>query len=275
MKMTRLLYSFVAVLAMIPASAVPAEGESRVITGEAAAGLFVYRNQPIHPFCVDFPWDSARRDPIVLSRCSDTKVVPAARADGWLAADYPREDGPYMSQPFASYRVLARKGDRFLIAIAESGGGTGKFTRLRWLRLGADHVSIANEVKGGDRCVGGLSGYAVKGGFIEFNQSLPASAVISLTGVAIEKSIHGQLRGAPPDCDATASYQYDPATERMQLLSVALHEVRVRSGTADSDPQACFDRLVRQRGKSSVLTPGELKEFGQVFASTCVPEPRR
>jgi hypothetical protein len=251
----------------------PVAGESRVVTGEAAARLFVSQGKPVHPFCVNFAADSARWNAVALSTCSNAAVVPVTRPDGWREAEYPRNDGPYMSTPFSSYLVLASKGERFLLATENSGGGTGQFSRLRWVRLAGGQLSLSKEEKDGDRCVGGLSGYAAKRGMIEFDQSLSASGIISLSGVAIDKSVAGGLREAPPFCDGAARYRYDPATEKMQLVSVKLNVPELPAITA-KDPQACLDRLVRQKGRKTVLQPDELEKFGQAFVDACIAAPR-
>jgi len=245
----------------------------QIVMGNAAAKQFVYNGKPVHPFCLGFTQEaSSRPGPFLLSKCSDTKVVPKSHPDDRLEAEYPREAGDFFVSfpPFVSYKVLAKKGDRFLIASDSSGGGSGQFSNLFWVRLTKEEIGVSKDEIGGDRCVGGLSNYVAEGRAIGFNVDTPAAEIISLTGVQIDKSITDQLKAGYADCDGAAHYRYDLATEKMRLSSVKLN-VPDPPGAAARDPQACFDRLVRQydKNKKTVLKPNELKEFGRVFAAMC------
>ena len=252
--------------------AAPAAAQ-QIVSGNAAAQQFVYMGKPIHPFCVDFPLEgSSRPGPFPLAKCSDTKVVAANKPDGWLEADYPRKDGDFFisEPPYISYRVLAKKGDRFLIASASSGGGSGQFSALFWVRLTSDQIGVAKDEMGGDRCGGSLSGYAMEGRDIGFNVDTPAGQIIALSGIPLDKSITDQLRSGYRDCDGAAHYRYNLATEKMQLSSLKLN-VPDLPGPDATNPQSCFDRLVVEYGrkKQTVLSPGALKKFAGDFAAKC------
>ena len=245
----------------------------QIATGNAAAQQFVYMGKPIHPFCVDFPLEgSSRPGPFPLAKCSDTRVVAASKLDGWLEAEYPRKDGDFfISQPpYISYRVLAKKGDRFLIATESSGGGSGQFSALFWVRLTSDQIGVAKDEKGGDRCAGSLSGYAMEGRDIGFNVDTPADQIVALSGIPFDKSITDQLRSGYRDCDGAAHYRYDLAREKMQFSSLKLNVPDPPASDAP-DPQSCFDRLVVAYGrkKQTVLNPEGLKKFGHDFAAKC------
>lgn len=245
----------------------------QIVTGNAAARQFLYNGKPIHPLCVDFPQErSSRRGPFPLVKCSDTKVVPTSHPDGWLEAEYPREDGAFFvsSAPFISYKILAKKGDRFLIGSESSGGGSGQFSALLWVRLKDKDIGVSKDEVGGDRCAGRLSNYVTDGSAIRFDVDTPATQILSLSGVQIDASTTGQLRTGYQDCDGTAQYRYDLITEKMELTSVKLN-VPDAPEDAARNPQACFDRLVRryERNRKTTLNPNELKEFGRAFVSTC------
>jgi len=245
----------------------------QIVTGNAAAKHFVYNGKPVHPFCLGFPQEaSSRRTPFLLSKCSDTMVVPKSHSDGWLEAEYPHEAGDFFvsSPPFVSYKVLAKKGDRFLIGSGSSGGGSGQFSNLLWVRFTKEEIRVSKEEIGGDRCIGGLSNYFAEGRAIGFDVNTPAAEIISLTGVQIDKSISDQLQSGYVDCDGVAHYRYDLTTERMRLSSVKLN-VPDPPDAAARGPQACFDRIVRQynKNRNTLLDPNELKEFGRTFAAMC------
>src|SRR5439155_25200387 len=119
--------------------------ESKILTSSEAAKLFVYQGKPVHPFCLFFPFDSARWEPMELAKCTDEQVAPQAAAGGWLSADYPDDGAPRLSGAWASYRVLAKKGERFLVASDISGGGSGKFTFLVWVQLNVKQLTLVKD----------------------------------------------------------------------------------------------------------------------------------
>jgi len=257
-------------LALTVASAQP---NAKVVTGTAATRAFVVQGKPIHPFCIDFPLERASRsDAIELAKCMDARVVPKAATVGWLSAEYPKAlDDVFVSfPPYASYRVLARKGDRFLIATEKSGGGSGQFTELFWVRLGATEIAIVKDETSGDRCLGGLGRYQIDGASVRFEQSQSTSDLIALTGATLPAAVNAELRSGYLACDGSARYRYDLNAERMQLVGVHVNPPDPPEA-ADRRPQACFDRLALSYGKRGVdrLTPDQMKRFGQAFVSSC------
>ena len=252
---------------------IAAQPQIAIVTGNAAARSFVYQGKPIHPFCIDFPLERASRsNAIDLATCTDARVDPQAAPGGWLSAEYPKDpDDRFVSfSPYASYRVLARKGDRFLIATDKSGGGSGQFTELFWIRLGERTTAIVKDETGGDRCLGRLGHYQIDRAAVRFEQSQSAADVIGLTGAAVSAAVTGELRSGYSACDGSALYRYDLKTERMQLTGVQLNQPDPPEG-ADNTPQACFDRLAISHSKTTRgrLSLSQLKRFGQQFLTGC------
>ena len=176
MKRTGRIGRHVAVALGVAVTSASAQPNARVVTGDAAVRAFVFQGKPVHPFCIDFPLErSSRSEPIDLPKCTDLRVAPKSALGGWLSAEYPKgpNDVSVSFAPYASYRVLARKSDRFLLATEKSGGGSGQFTELFWVRLGTDRIAIVKDETGGDRCLGGLGGYQVSGTSMRFLQSQP------------------------------------------------------------------------------------------------------
>src|SRR5262245_20544536 len=149
--------SLLILLVLFTATAVHAQSNSK---------RFVYRGRLLHPFCLDFTQEGAtRRIPHELAKCSATPVIPKNQGKGWWTAEYPHEEGEHFvsSPPYISYSVLANKGDRFLIASNSSGGGSGQFSNLFWVRLGNEQIAVVKDELGGDRCSGGLSDFRTRG----------------------------------------------------------------------------------------------------------------
>lgn len=245
-----------------------AQTQTRILTGTEAANLFIYLGKPVHPFCLFFPFDSDRREPMELAKCTDERVAPHA-TDGWLTADYPSDGAPRLSGAYVSYRVLAKKGERFLVASDVSGGGSGKFTFLFWVQLDAKQLTLVKDEAGSDRCAGRLSGYSADGGAIRFAKSVTTSDIVDLASPSLDRKVKDKLNDTPADCAGEIYYRYDLESEKMELSSL---ELNPEDKTAGADPQGCFEELVQQYAKArkTTLTPDELKEFGRKFAATCV-----
>jgi hypothetical protein len=247
----------------------------KIQTGKAAQQLFTYEGKLIHPFCLDFPFDSGRKTPVDLSKCSRQKVDFKKEGEGWLSAEYPREEGDFFISfpPGISYGVLAKKGDRFLVASESSGGGSGQFTSLFWVRLADKEIVLTNDASGGDRCAGRLQSYRIDGASVRFDQSKSTTDILELTGVKLDRSLADKMRYGYIACDGVARYRYALATETVELTSVSFHGVEPSADAPANDPQACFDRLVLQyvKAKKSELKPAALKEFGRKFEANCVP----
>ena len=252
-----------------------AQGDLKILTGSDAAKLFVYEGKPLHPFCLGFPLEaSSRSGPVELAKCTDTKVVPKSPGEGRLEAEYPRTEGDFFISlpPYVSYGVLAKKGQNFLIASDSSGGGSGQFSSLFWVRLTDKEISVTKDEIGGDRCAGQLSNYVVEGAAIRFDVSTPAAEIVALTGVKVASAISDKLRAGYHACDGAARYRYDLVSEKMELSSLELSVPDPAGPGTIGDPQSCFDQLVRQYARNNKLrlVPEALKDFGRVFASTCV-----
>lgn len=254
-------------------------GCQRIVTGDAAAATFVYQGRPVHPACVWFSRERASRGrPITLASCSASSSRAVMR-DGWTFAEKlpPPAEGASSGNGYSGYRVLARNGARYLLALESSGGGTGKFSDLSWVQLGQADVKDVEDILGGDRCGGGLGRYHV------FAESIGVSATIStvdllrLARVGIPESTRDSLRSGYLACDGYANYEYDLVADSLRLRSVSFlapgAEGPARLPTTDPrDPQACFDGVVRRMGllRRPMVPLPELEPLGARFTQRCL-----
>ena len=123
---------------------------------------------------------------------------------------------------YSGYRVLARKNDRFLLAIESSGGGTGRFTDLAWVRLDPTSLADVNDVLGGDRCGGGQSGFRVEGRRVLFKADVTTVDVLRLADVTVPDTVSAMLGSGYFPCYGYVSYQYDVLAEHLRLESLTL-----------------------------------------------------
>jgi hypothetical protein len=257
-----------------------AQAQGTVSVGRDATGQFQYQGRPVHPLCVSFAYGSARQEPLALAQCTDPKLTPTSKADGWLELD----TGERAS--WVNYRVLARKGERFLITTDVSHGGTTSTTTLMWVRLGNGRVRVDKDVLGGQACSGGLSEFRDDGTrAIRFSASMTTSDMVALAAPARTKVATAGLSAAIlSDCAGYATYRYDLERETLAIASVTLSTPPARepstskSGpSSESDPQACFEQFVSEhlRRHSKTLTPSQLNAFGSSFLQQCDPRGRK
>jgi len=248
----------------------------RIVTGPAAAGAFVFRGRPIHPFCVLFSEEeSSRHAPVPLATCAKGNAIfgPADAAapieqhdDGWMWAT--NRD----TRVYSGYRVLARKNDRFLLALEWSGGGTGRFTDLAWVRLDPTSLADVNDVLGGDRCGGGQSAFRVEGRRVFFKADLTTVDVLRLSDVTVPDTVRAMLDSGYFPCYGYVNYVYDVLAEQLRLESLTLRPDTQPAAReifrAHTGSQACFDELVGEVREP--LQPSEIAAFGRRFISRCV-----
>jgi hypothetical protein len=174
---------------------------------------------------------------------------------------------------YSGYRVLARKNDRFLLALESSGGGTGRFTDLAWVRLGPTSLADVNDVLGGDRCGGGQSGFHVEGRTVAFQSDVMTLDVLRLADATIPDTVRAMLDWGYFPCYGYANYQYDLLAEHLRLESLTLRPdtqpAARETFRTHAGPQACFDELVREVREP--LQPPEIAAFGRRFLSRCAP----
>jgi hypothetical protein len=265
--MRRVIVATAIVSVIAPVShPVVAQPAAPIVTGPRAAAAFAVAGTPVHPLCLS-ALDSYRKTPKDVSNCSDPAIRVATKSDGSREADIA---GPPME--WYSYRVLARKGDRFFIFTDLAPGGTGKFTSLSWVRLADNKVNTVSDVRGGDRCAGGISAPTFSALTVTYQVNLTTAALVALASPGLDTNVAKKLSDAYPDCAGYAEYRYDLSRETEQLTSVTLNPPeapRTIGGTVD--PQSCVEDLVRQQITTSrkTLSPVQLQDFGRRFTATC------
>lgn len=262
-----------------------AQTDKQLVTGDDAAKQFAYQGKPVHPYCIEFSLErTSRSKPMNLATCTDTTVTPRRDDNGWLTADHP-DAGQTVRGMYASYKVLAKKGNTFLLATSVCGGGSGVFESLMWVQLDEDRLAIVTEEPTGDRCGGGIADeYAVDGISIRFSRFVTPVDIIELSGIK-RNTVHEGLEQTPISCFGRAYYKYDLTNGTSKLVSVQLHTGFLSpndgNGRAEAEwtqnadsyrYQQCFNRLFNEyidNGKAD-LNLTELKEFGQKFTALCV-----
>ena len=239
---------------------------ARIITGDRASAAFVYQGRPVHPLCVLFSQEgSSRGTPNELAECTDPATIPEIK-DGEAFVFLPERRG------YSGYRVLARQGDRFLLTLESSGGGSGAFSDLSWVKLETARIRDVKDVLGGDRCGGGLGHYRVNTRVLSVSAAASTLDLLRLGGLDVADPFEADLRYGPPFCDGYVNYEYDLAADSLQVRSVTIVAPDARNVQSDrSAMQSCFDDLARRAGvfqKPTVALP-ELKTLVAHFRTVC------
>lgn len=240
-----------------------------LVAGEAAA-RFQFEGAPVHPLCLSLPLDSSRSDPKSLAECTNRRIAPTAGRNGAWQAESDDEG--------VSYRVLANKGDRFLVAIDHwwRNGPPPNFTSLSWLALTGAQLKPVADLVVGDRCLGGLFESGVSGRSVTYAVNATSADVVALALKDQQREIPAGLSEGHGDCAGLLNYRYDLSTEQSTLESLSLNPQDPPASTPDRrltsrDPQDCFAAVVSRylREGKSTLPAAELPAFGRAFVQQC------
>jgi hypothetical protein len=277
-----------------PFTAQTSDTSSADFLDPAAAAAFVYQGKPIHPACLlnlEFDADpgSTSNKQYDLAECQtiepDTKWEASKIENGYVSADATyTADAVGSAQEFDSYRVLAQKGDIFLIENDWNTGGTGDFSDVIRVQLSGNTISYAGPVpgvQGGDRCNGGVSVEGIREGALFYSVELTPFDIIAL-GASTTLKAYTDLESSASSCYGEANYQVDPWNQGAPVLnSVSLGGYFDATEDAPTTGEwvnsltyeACFNRMFnkyRNSGHSTLIGSTEIKAFASDFLATCV-----
>lgn len=245
-----------------------------IITGEEAAKLFTYQGKLVHPSCLDFQRNGAEGENIInFDSCMNEQIV-SSQDNGFLEAEYlPDQEFPSQSTGYAEYKVLAKKGDTFLIFLQTSGGGTGIFSSIFWVKMEKDKIYMVSNVIGeGDRCNGGL--YAeLSGKTLKIYENVTPIDIVDLVASSTLKA-YKDLESSASSCFGTAYYNYDIAQNQLILSLVSLNNETIEDQmgwTGQYTYQTCFNKVYNEyvQKKKIDFTLEELKAFVNIFFTKC------
>lgn len=264
----------------------------------------------VHPLCVQLAIteDQDEDATIPLRDCNRRfSHIAIEENEGSFSADGPGEPGG-TSRPYFAYRLVGRlPGEIALLETGESGGGTGRFTALAFMKgwpgadggqlLDPDHrLASAGGIGGGDRCNGGLSGAKLTGlTTLVVNENVtPYDFFLARAGRAIVREpddssyteTEQKVRNPPSqklvamqayeDLDAAATSclgwtttEFDLAKGTSRILSITVEAI---SGDQNLKHQTCFNTLLRGALPTlpKTLTTREVEGLARRFETTCL-----
>lgn len=236
-------------------TSVPAESADDPLLG------FTYRGRPIHPLAVTgmIPWEGGPRG---VDLDTQPLVDDAVEIDGARVSFDDDEPG------WDVYYVHDRVGSRFLISVAQSGGGSGIFSTVIVAEI-RDNQLVPTLVTGeGDRCNGGLAGDPrFDGDAVLVPRSLTPYDLVALSTRDVSHiEPYADLESSAASCMGYALVRVEPGRDA-ELVSVTLdrdwygdqpdwtegyplqarfnriHAQRIAAGQTELDP-AAIDRFV-------------------------------
>ncbi len=235
----------------------------------------LYRGKPVDPRCVTAlaPAEGGA-GPVVLARC--TRPGRMTRNGASVSVQTP-DPGAILRQPYDSYEVLGRSGERFVVAAQWNGGGTGRFDNLMIVRREGNRLTLEKSLlKGGDRCNGGLSNVSVRDGVLRWSENNTPYDLVARGG--IRKLADKDLESSANSCVATRNmaYHLDGGTTRLMSVSL-LSGIADRAGwTERYTYQHCFNAYYNgyiARGRAK-LADADIAQFAKGFSETCLPRRR-
>lgn len=249
------------------------------------------------PLCLESLDGPSSGPPLDLQKCASGENsyrsnLPVKISDNSAEQnDGPREasDLPsFNGYGWATYRALASRGPRIILALTSSGGGSGIFTSLMATDRKGDVLSRPIFRVGGDRCSNGLAEVtATQDGIVHYVLFVHSEALLHHSASLADKDL--RVNSAAIGCVAKVARAYDANTGTDRLTSVSLTGGTVPGFTPapavmvlpekagifyDGKPanDGCFARLYNNftRNQHLVLTPDEFETLAKDFKRNCL-----
>lgn len=236
----------------------------------------------IHPLCLEMALGGRatatddRPVPVVIDGCNrGHRHVPVTGRESaeWLAVDDVSDDA--LGAWFA-YRPLGSLGDgRRFVEIAWSGGGTGIFSEVVEVRRSAGGsggpatITAMSVFGGGDRCNGGISGARLDGETLLVQQRATPAGLIAAGDRNLDVFRYG-LYDCAICCAGSVDHRLSLDGGGGGVAQATITDTLAAEDEAADSAQACFDRLVKGRGRlPQTLTAAALAELTKAFVAAC------
>lgn len=224
---------------------------------------FGFRGRPIHPLAVSrmVPLDWSVQGPLVVDLETQPLDDAAVEIDGARVSFDDDEPG------WDTYYVHDRVGSRFLIGVAQSGGGSGIFSTVVVVEIRDNRLVPIFEGPAGDRCNGGLAGDPrFDGDAVLVPRSLTPYDLVALSTRDVSHiEPYADLESSASSCMGSALMRVEPGHDD-ELVSVTLSRdwYGDRVGWTEKYPlQARFNRIHAQwiAAGQTELDPAAIDRF--------------
>ena len=189
-----------------------------------------------------------------------------------------RADFRYPAGTLGYKQLGTLSGGGWVIAVADSGGGTGWFSSVMVLKKTADRLTVEQDIPFGDRCNGGLDSAKLEAGgklSVSVNITPYDLAVLSLgpksSGIPGVKA-YDDLDASAAGCIGTSLYTISFATGASELTGARIGDLKDEESASGFRLEPCFNKVIRSVVKKlpgSVDLAG-LKRLTEDFEKQCV-----
>jgi hypothetical protein len=192
---------------------------------------------------------------------------------GYIGYDWADPAVPAPSHGYSYYRFFEAGDHAYWLYTINSGGGTGEFTSIYWVKRKNATMLEMKQLAAGDRCNGGIQDVSGKNHNLNFSVNLTAYDFLLLAKTHVPTiKAYDDLAACAVCCVAKAYYETTtnaaPALNFIDLGNTKNAEEMPQQG----DLQVCFNKLFTSYVASgnNKFTPQNLKEFTVKFQKTCV-----
>lgn len=246
------------------------------ITLAAVPDDLLFNHKPIDALCF---FDMQHQiNTINLKNCGLSKykyIVVGENTDlikkGYIGYDWKDPTIPAVSHGYSYYQFFEAGNHAYWLYTINSGGGTGDFTAIYWVKRKNNTMLEMKKLVNGDRCNSGIQDVSTEKHQLKFSVNLTAYDFLALAKPPTIKA-YDDLAACAVCCVAKAFYvtQTNAAT---QLNYVDLGNTKnTKEMPQQGSLQSCFNYLF-----TSYVTSGTnkfklktLKEFSDKFQKTCI-----
>ena len=239
------------------------------------SGGFTYSGDPVDPRCFLYGQESGT---VALQACTgdtvrnkDYPVAGPVEIDAERGIGYTftceAEEGQVCDAGLSFYKVLGQMDNDFFVKFDNSGGGTGRFSQIRRVRLDNGVLRTEEIIAGGDRCNGGIAKAEMKGNSLSYSQFLTPFDLVELSGGNAQAKFeaYDDIQACAVCCVAEANYTNG------ELQTVTLTQDPAESPKDLDNKNQCFftsyGESYKQMGVS--LDAIKLRDLGQKFSDRC------
>ncbi len=235
---------------------------------------FYYNDKLLEPYCLAFPKDSSKFDPVSLANCSniDGKITITedkrdGDANGFIGYSYKENN----NSSFIYYKYLGQiKGIIYLWTLSSHGKNITidkAYSEIIRIKKTDQSIVLVMDAVGGAACNGGIDSASITMGKFSYNQKITPYDFLTLTGNYVSHLRADEDLASCSICCAGLAHYDD-----IKLGYITLTKSKFISGNeVYSKYQTCFNKLFNQTLlKKNSLDQLGLKSFIDSFDLECV-----
>lgn len=244
----------------------------------------LYHGKPIEPLCFN---SDAEKSPkfFDIKACEESnrqeniEIKPMNTMHendrGYFFRNKSESNTSYSS---ISYRYISSSKHAELVLVEWSGGGSGYFSDLYWLKREGDVLEVVNHVSGGDKCNGGIGNVHVDGQDVTIERNVTPADFFKLADVTPphKKMGYSYLPGHHNACfgqmrEVNGKFTaYIPDYRKSGFFGDYMSEKPPTKSDDKNYYETCFFKQFREVPERKQWTPAQMTEFMTHFNRSCI-----